>query len=177
MADEAQRPNVVVVFTDDQGYGDLGCFRSPYIQTPNIDRMAGEECKFTSFNVGATVCTPSRAALMTGCYPSRVGLADGVLFEGADEGLHLDERTIADVLGDAGYASTCIGKWHLGERDPFNPVNHGFDSYFGIPYSNDMGDQVDGGEYWHVPLMRGTEVVDDDVDQTTLTRRYTEEGV
>lgn len=177
MSEAPPRPNVVVIFTDDQGYGDVGCFGSPYIQTPNLDRMAGEGCKFTSFNVGATVCTPSRAALMTGCYPSRVGLADGVLFKGTDEGLHPDERTIADVLGDAGYASTCIGKWHLGERDPFNPVNHGFDSYFGIPYSNDMGVQVEGGEYRHVPLMRGTEVVDEDVDQTTLTRRYTEEAV
>lgn len=177
MPEEARRPNVVIVFTDDQGYGDVGCFGSPYIRTPNLDRMAQEGCKFTSFNVAAPICTPSRASLLTGCYPSRVGLAEGVLFPGDEEGLNPEEETVADVLGDAGYTSTCIGKWHLGDREPFNPTNHGFDSYFGIPYSNDMGDRVEGGEYRNVPLMRDTEVVEDPVDQTTLTRRYTEEAV
>lgn len=125
------RPNVVLVFTDDQGYGDLGCFGSPYIDTPNVDQMADEGARFTDFQA-APVCTPSRTALMTGSYAARVGLADGVLFPGDDEGLHSEEVTIADVLSEAGYAS-CIGKWHLGDHHPFLPTDHGFDSYFGTP--------------------------------------------
>ena len=175
--DLPEQPNVVVVFTDDQGFGDVGCFGSPYIETPNLDRMAAEGAKFTSFYVGAPICTPSRAALMTGSYPSRVGLEEGVLFPGDDEGLHPEEVTIADCLGDAGYASTCIGKWHLGDTEPFLPTNHGFDSFFGIPYSNDMGAEHSGGKYRELPLMRDTETIEAPVDQTTLTHRYTEEAV
>ena len=178
MADDTdERPNVVVVFTDDQGFGDLGCFGSPYIETPNVDRMATEGAKFTSFYVGAPVCTPSRAALMTGCYPTRVGLSEGVLFPGDEEGLDPDETTVAELLGEQGYATTCIGKWHLGDSEPFLPTNHGFDSFFGIPYSNDMGAEHSGGKYRELPLLRDTETVEAPVDQTTLTNRYTEEAV
>ena len=181
-ADEAgdidtDRPNVVVVFTDDQGYGDVGCFGSPYVETPNLDRMAAEGAKYTSFYVGAPISTPSRAALMTGSYPRRVGLAEGVLFPDSDTGLDPDETTIAECLSEQGYATTCIGKWHLGDHERFLPTEHGFDSYFGVPYSNDMGAAHTQGKYRDLPLMRNTETIEAPVDQDTLTRRYTEEAV
>lgn len=172
------RPNVVLVFTDDQGYGDLGCFGSPYIDTPNVDRMADEGARFTDFQA-APVCTPSRAALLTGSYAARVGLADGVLFPGDDEGLHPEEVTIGNVLSDAGYATGCIGKWHLGDHHPFLPTDHGFDSYFGIPYSNDMRPNNNHGRDRHppLPLVRDDEVIEAEPDQSRLTRRYTDEAV
>jgi arylsulfatase A len=175
--DTTDPPNVVLVFADDQGFGDIGCFGSPYIETPTLDEMATEGAKFTSFYAGAPICTPSRASLMTGCYPGRVGLEEWVLFPGDEEGLHPDEVTIPEVLAEAGYTSTCLGKWHLGDREPFLPTNHGFDEYFGVPYSNDMGAAHTEGKYRELPLMRDTEVVEAPVDQSTLTRRYTEEAV
>ena len=107
------RPNVAVIFTDDQGYGDLSCFGAPNIRIPNVDRIAREGVRFTSFYVGGPICTPSRASLMIGCYPRRVGLDEGVLFPGDREGLNSNERTIADIVSDVGGATTCIGKWHL----------------------------------------------------------------
>jgi arylsulfatase A-like enzyme len=175
---DASRPNVVLVFTDDQGYGDLGCFGSPYVDTPNVDRMAAEGARFTDFQA-APVCTPSRAALMTGSYAARVGLAEGVLFPGDDEGLHPDEVTVADVLSGAGYATTCIGKWHLGDHHPFLPTDHGFDSYFGIPYSNDMREENPNATrpLPPLPLVRDDEVIEEKPDQSRLTRRYTDEAI
>jgi arylsulfatase A-like enzyme len=170
-------PNVVVVFTDDQGFGDVGCFGSPYIDTPNLDRMADEGVRLTSFCVGAPICTPSRAALLTGSYPNRVGLGSGVLFPDDDEGLAPDERTVADALSAAGYATACVGKWHLGDHERFLPTNHGFDSYLGVPYSNDMGAAHSEGQYRELPLLRDTETVAAPVEQATLTRRYTEEAL
>jgi arylsulfatase A-like enzyme len=170
-------PNVIVLFTDDQGFGDVGCFGAPYIDTPNLDRMAQEGAKCTSFTVGAPICTPSRAALMTGSYPARVGLEDGVLFPDDDEGLHPQEETVADVLSGAGYATACIGKWHLGDHSEFLPTNHGFDAYFGVPYSNDMGAAHSEGEYRELPLMRDEETVEAPANQNTLTERYTEEAL
>jgi len=170
-------PNVVVVFTDDQGFGDVGCFGSPYIDTPNLDRMADEGARLTSFCVGAPICTPSRAALLTGSYPNRVGLGSGVLFPDDDEGLAPDERTVADALSAAGYATACVGKWHLGDHERFLPTNHGFDSYLGVPYSNDMGAAHSEGQYRELPLLRDTETVAAPVEQATLTRRYTEEAL
>ncbi|MFB6218646.1 MAG: sulfatase [Halobacteriaceae archaeon] len=169
----ADQPNVVVVFTDDQGYGDVGCFGAPHIRTPNLDAMAARGARYTSFYVGAPVCTPSRAALMTGCYPARVGLEEGVLFPGDDEGLHPEEETVADLLGEAGYATGCFGKWHLGDHEPFLPTNHGFDSYLGLPYSNDMRPTPDK-DYPPLPLMEGQQTVEESPDQRHLTRRYTE---
>lgn len=170
-----RRPNFVVIFTDDQGYQDLGCFGSPTIATPHIDRMAAEGMRFTDFYVASPICTPSRAALMTGCYPKRVGLAEGVIFPDHDHGLHPDEITLAEVLKDRGYATACIGKWHLGHREPFLPTRQGFDRYFGIPYSNDMHRPIDGRP--GPPLMRGDQIVELPAEQATLTERYTEEAV
>jgi arylsulfatase A-like enzyme len=182
------KPNFIVIFTDDQGYQDLGCFGSPNINTPNLDRMAAEGMKFTDFYSAASVCSPSRAALLTGCYPPRVGITK-VLFPRDSIGLNPDEVTIADVLKTRGYATACVGKWHLGHLPQFLPTSNGFDSYFGIPYSNDM-DGVKGKnrnldrawqekDYspWNVPLMRDEDIVERPANQTTLIERYTQEAV
>ncbi len=186
-----QQPNVVVIFADDLGYGDLGCFGHPTIATPELDRMAQEGMKLTQFYSAAPVCTPSRAALMTGRLPMRNGMCSNkrrVLFPDSALGIPEAELTIAEQLKSAGYATACIGKWHLGHLPPYLPTSNGFDSYFGIPYSNDM-DRVAGTpkgreafwnpkvEYWNVPLMRNEEIVERPADQTTITRRYTEEAV
>jgi len=171
------RPNVVVISTDDLGWGDVGCFGAPNVRTPNLDRMAAEGTKLTNFYAGAPVCTPSRASLVTGCYPQRVGLEGGALQPGADRGLDPAETTIGDVVGGVGGATACIGKWHLGDHERFLPTNNGFDSYFGLPYSNDMHpDNIHGRGDAHppLPLLSGTEVVEREPDQSTLTRRYTE---
>src|ERR1044071_3026198 len=125
-AEPTRPPNFVIVFTDDQGYGDVGCFGSPNIKTPNIDRMAAEGMKFTSFFVGQAVCSASRAALMTGCYPIRVGIL-GALGPGANYGLSSKEVTIAKMLKERGYATGIYGKWHLGHHPQFLPPNRGFD--------------------------------------------------
>ncbi len=191
----AQTPNFIVIFADDQGYQDLGVFGSPNIKTPNIDRMAGQGMRFTDFYSAASVCTPSRAALMTGCYPERVGNLP-VLFPNSKRGLNPQEITIAELLKTRGYATACVGKWHLGHHKKFLPTSQGFDSYFGIPYSNDMGidKNMDLAEnvVWREgiteqdfrkgkgggpPLMRGTEVIEVPADQATLTQRYTQEAI
>jgi len=181
-------PNVVIIFTDDQGYQDVGCFGSPLIRTPNLDRMAEEGVRFTDFYVAASVCSPSRAALMTGCYPQRINMnvfprivkgqvrEGGVVqFPNTPSGLHPNEITLADILKGCGYATACVGKWHLGHLPQFLPMRQGFDSYFGIPYSNDMRITKDGQA--GPPLMRGEQVVEHPANQDTLTRRYTEEAV
>lgn len=188
---DSRPPNLIIIFTDDMGYGDLGCYGHPVIDTPHLDRMAAEGQRWTSFYTAASVCTPSRAALLTGRLPVRSGMASDrrrVLFPDSLGGLPQDEITIARALQQAGYATACIGKWHLGHREQFLPTNHGFDYYFGIPYSNDM-DNVSGlggfranypvpqVEYFNVPLLRNTEIIERPADQTTLTRRYTEEVV
>ena len=130
--------NVIVIFTDDQGYQDLGCFGSPDIRTPRIDQMAKEGMRLTSFYSANPVCSASRAALLTGCYPKRVLAEKTVLFPRDNVGLNPKETTIADMFKGAGYATACVGKWHLGHHPEFLPTRQGFDSYFGIPYSNDM---------------------------------------
>ena len=185
-----RKPNFVVIFIDDMGYGDIEPFGSELNKTPQLNRMAAEGMKLTSFYVAAPVCTPSRAALMTGCYPKRVGLATGswsiVLFPKDPHGLNPKEKTIATILKDAGYATGCFGKWHLGDQPEFLPTNHGFDSYFGIPYSNDMWPLMPGAEEeWDVapcplPVMRNDKVVDivkDMGDQAQLCKRFTDEAV
>jgi len=182
------KPNFIIIFTDDQGYQDVGCFGSPNINTPNLDRMADEGTKFTDFYSAASVCSPSRAALLTGCYPPRVSITK-VLFPRDSIGLNPDEVTIADILKAQGYATACVGKWHLGHLPQFLPTSNGFDSYFGIPYSNDM-DGVRGKnrnldrawqqkDYspWNVPLMRDEKIIERPADQTTLIERYTQEAV
>jgi arylsulfatase len=173
-----ERPNFIIIFTDDQGYNDLGCFGAPQIKTPNIDRMAAEGMKFTDFYVAAPVCTPSRGALMTGCYPPRNSLGHvprgdegrlgGVFFPNSHAGIHSDEITLAELLKDEGYATGCVGKWHLGHLPEFLPTRNGFDSYFGIPYSNDMKP---------CPVLRGEEEIEEPAVQETLTERYTQESI
>jgi arylsulfatase A len=188
----AEAPNVVIIFTDDVGYGDYGCYGHPTIRTPNIDRMAAEGMKFTSFYSAAEVCTPSRAALLTGRLPIRSGMCSDtrrVLFPDSAGGLPASEITLAEALKAKGYATACVGKWHLGHRPEFLPTRHGFDSYFGIPYSNDMDRFPNKGpkgraatydpkfEYWNVPLVRDDKIVERPADQNTVTKRYTEEAV
>lgn len=182
-------PNVVVLYADDLGWGDLGCYGHPMIRTPNLDRMAAEGQRWTDFYSGAPVCTPSRAALLTGRLPARSGMASEkrrVLFPDSKGGLPASETTMAEALKARGYATACVGKWHLGSRPEFLPTRHGFDRYFGIPYSNDM-DRRPGvkpaltkapkSEYWNVPLLRDEKEVERAPEQAELTKRYTEEAV
>jgi len=176
-----RRPNIVVMLLDNLGYGDLGCYGHPVHRTPHLDRMAAEGLRLTSFYSTSGVCTPSRASLMTGCYPRRVSLEVGeegkaVLFPTSRKGLHPDEVTMASLLRDQGYATACVGKWHLGDQAPFLPTRHGFDSFFGCPYSEDMVPNESRPHWPPLPLMRDEEVVEAPADRETLTRRYTEEG-
>ncbi|WPP50751.1 sulfatase family protein [Catalinimonas niigatensis] len=184
------QPNFVIIFADDLGYGDLGVYGHPTIKTPHLDQMAREGQKWTNFYVGASVCTPSRAALLTGRLPVRNGMSSNksrVLFPNSLHGLPEGEITLAEQLKKAGYATAAIGKWHLGHREQYLPTNNGFDLYFGIPYSNDM-DRVTDKNYWefadsiptdyyNVPLMRNTEIIERPADQNTITKRYTEEAI
>ena len=173
-------PNVVIFFTDDQGFGDLSCYGHPTIHTPHIDRMAAEGMKLTNFYVASPVCSPSRAALLTGCYPKRVGMHEHVIFPPYKYGLHTDEQTIADMLKSAGYATGCYGKWHLGHRPGLLPTDQGFDEYFGVPYSNDMStfhrDPKTKYKY-NLPLLHNHEVLEWEPDQYVLTKRCTEKAV
>lgn len=194
---ELSKPNVIIIFTDDQGYQDVGVFGSPLISTPNLDQMAEDGIRFTDFYSASPVCSPSRAALLTGAYPPRVSVPV-VLWPNSDSGLPSEEITIADMLKTKNYATACIGKWHLGDQAQYLPLAQGFDHYYGIPFSNDMsvnpaskvskdivfreGMTMDSlrEKKWRgrsVPLMLQDEVIEYPVDQTTLTKRYTEEAV
>ena len=175
-APAGRKPNIILIFTDDQGYQDLGCFGSKTLKTPNIDRMAAEGTRFTDFYVASPVCTPSRSALMTGCYPKRVDLARGVLFPRSRKGLNPKEITLAELLKARGYATACVGKWHLGHLPEFLPTRQGFDSYFGIPYSNDMITNAPGARRGAI-LMRNEEIIEHATDQRGLTERYTAEAL
>ena len=194
VAAKPSKPNFIIIFTDDQGYNDLGCFGSETIKTPHIDRMANEGRKFTNFMVPSPVCTPSRAGLLTGCYPKRIGMEKHVLFPASTRGLNPAEVTIADHLKTLGYATACIGKWHLGHHPETLPRAQGFDSYYGIPYSNDMNhpdnkgksqksrdaswaDQAADVKDWHTPLVQNEEIIEMPCDQRTITRRYTDRAI
>ena len=183
-AQAQQKPNFVIIFVDDLGYADIGPFGSQLHRTPHLDRMAREGRKLTSFYVSANVCTPSRASLMTGSYPRRVGLDENekgnwVLFPGNKQGLNLDEITIAEVLKEQGYATGIVGKWHLGDQRRFLPTRQGFDSYFGIPFSNDMGHDSRPRPFVYppLPLLRDEEVIEQEPNQRLITQRYTEEAL
>lgn len=201
------KPNIVLIFNDDQGYQDLGCFGSPDILTPRVDQLAEEGMRFTSFMVASPVCSASRAALLTGRYPQLVGV-QGVFWPDRPGGLDPEHVTIAETLRTAGYATAAVGKWHLGDKPQYLPTNQGFDSYYGIPYSNDMFPASDmkyaddclfrdghgfdtlkagfEGEIRKgnprslknlVPLMRDEECIEFPADQATITRRYADEGI
>jgi len=188
---EQKTPNFIIIFADDMGYGDLGVYGHPSIKTPNLDQMANTGQKWTNFYVAASVCTPSRAGLITGRLPIRTGMCSDkrrVLFPNSNGGLPDSEQTIASLLKTAGYSTACIGKWHLGHLPQYSPAVHGFDYYFGIPYSNDMDNQSKGvnyleacrnpgPDYFNVPLLRNSEIIERPADQTTITKRYTEEAL
>lgn len=173
-AEAPRPPNVVLIFADDLGYGDVGCYGAKGYATPNIDRLASEGIRFTDFYVAQAVCSASRAALLTGRYPNRVGIL-GALGPRAQNGIRRDELTLAEVFKSRGYATAIYGKWHLGDHDPFLPTDHGFDDYFGLPYSNDMWPRhpETPGAYPDLPLIDGKRVVDLNPDQRLLTTWYT----
>jgi arylsulfatase A-like enzyme len=178
----ARPPNFIVILADDFGYGDLGCCGSREIATPHLDRMAAEGVRFTDFHVTASICSPSRASLLTGCYAQRAGMPF-VLFPTEPKGLPPEEITLAELLKQCGYTTACIGKWHLGFLPPFRPARQGFDYFFGLPYSNDSAKQPADKRFDPVlapaelPLMRGDEILEAPVNQETLTERYTEEAI
>jgi arylsulfatase A-like enzyme len=169
---QTSQPNFIVIVADDLGYGDLGIYGAEEIKTPNLDLLASEGVRFTSFYSNSTICTPTRAALLTGRHPSRVGVDNGIPLTGPDskKGLPGTEVTLPEVLSQEGYATAIIGKWHLGHQDQFNPTLHGFDTWFGVPYSNDFNN----GD---IPLYRDTEIIENPVDQHYLTQRYTQEAL
>lgn len=174
---QSESPNVIIIMADDLGYADVGAYGAPKIDTPNIDELASQGMKFTGF-YAENLCSPTRAALLTGSYANRVGVST-VFWPDSDDGLNPNEITIAELLQGEGYATATIGKWHLGHRKPFLPTNQGFDYYFGLPFSNDMGPNARPakGPYDPHPIMRNEEVIERGPDQSLLTKRYTEEAI
>lgn len=181
-AETPATPNIVVIFMDDMGYADVSCFGAKGYRTPNIDRLAATGRKFTNFHVAQPVCSASRCALMTGCYPNRLGL-HGALGPSAKHGINANEMTLAELVKQKGYATAIFGKWHLGSLPQFLPVRHGFDEYYGLPYSNDMWPhhpEAKPGAYPKLPIIEGDKIADEEVtpdDQTQLTTTYTRRAV
>jgi len=193
---QKQYPNIILIFCDDLGYGDLSAFGNPTIQTANLDKMAIEGQKWTQFYAADPVCTPSRAGLLTGRYPIRSGMTSskrGVLFPDSSGGLPKSEMTLAELLKTRSYVTSAVGKWHLGHLPEHLPGQHGFDYYFGIPYSNDMDAEaglwekypslVSDPKYkwdytqYNVPLMEDDEIIERPVNQNTITQRYTDRAL
>src|SRR4051812_489794 len=172
-AGDPARPDVVIVVADDMGYADLGCYGNNSARTPNLDRMAAEGTRWTSFYVAQAVCSASRTALLTGCYPNRVGI-QGALNPQAQVGISDREVTLGQLFKSRGYATAIYGKWHLGHHPQFLPTHHGFDEYYGLPYSNDMGPKPANPNNPPVPLIEGDKVIAQDPDQSQLTTAYTE---
>jgi len=172
-------PNILLINCDDLGYGDLGCYGSSCNRTPAIDRMAAEGLRLTDFYAPSPVCSPSRGAMLTGCYPPRIGFGSfdgrGVLFPGDAFGLSADETTIAQLLREKGYRTKIVGKWHCGDQPAFLPTRHGFEEYYGLPYSNDMGRQAGRGHMPSLPLLKDERVIQEQPDQRALTERYVEQ--
>ena len=177
-ADAARPPNIVIIFTDDQGYGDVGCYGAKGFTTPNLDQMAREGIRFTDFYVAQPVCSSSRTALLTGCYPNRLGIV-GALGPKDRHGIHDNETTLGQLCKSKEYATAAFGKWHLGHHPQFLPPRHGFDEYLGLPYSNDMWPRhpTAGKNFPELPLIEGTQPIEHNPDQTRLTTLYTERAV
>ena len=189
---QTRPPNIIIITADDLGYADLSSYGHPTIRTPMLDELAAEGQRWTSFYAQAPVCSPSRAALLTGRLHLRSGMfgrQTGVFFPDSQAGLPHDEVTLAEALGDMGYTTGIIGKWHLGHLPQYLPTRHGFDYWFGLPYSNDMDWNLPDGldnrsayfapkiDYWQVPLMQNEVVIERPAQQSTITKRYTEEAV
>jgi len=178
----ADRPNIVLIFADDLGYGDLGCYGETRWRTPHLDSIAAQGIRFTDFHSSQPVCSASRASLLTGCYANRIGI-HGALFPASKNGIHENEVLLPELLRPLGYRTCMVGKWHLGHHEKFLPLQHGFDAYLGLPYSNDMwphGRVAKSGTFPPLPLFQGNQIIDEDVDgadQSTLTQRYTDFAV
>jgi arylsulfatase A len=175
---QTKRPNFIIIFTDDQGYADVGKYGAQGFKTPNLDRMANEGIRFTDFYVAQAVCGASRAALLTGCYPNRIGML-GAPSHKSTHGIHENELLLSELFKQNGYNTAIYGKWHLGHLPPFLPTRHGFDDYFGLPYSNDMWPfhPERPNAYPDLPLMRGEEIIDYNPSMDKLTTWYTEHAV
>ncbi len=174
-----EKPNVIIIFTDDQGYQDVGCFGATDIDTPNLDQMAKDGIRLTDFYAAQAVCSASRAALLTGCYPNRIGI-HSALMPNSKKGLNSSETTLAEMLKERGYKTGIFGKWHLGDAPKFMPTNHGFDTYYGIPYSNDMWPNHPYQEKYNfdpLPLYENKTVIDTLTDQALLTTKITERSI
>lgn len=179
-----EKPNIIIIFTDDQGYADLSCFGGKHVSTPHIDQLAAEGNRLTSFYVASPLCTPSRAALMTGSYPKRIDMGTGsdfaVLLAGDKKGLNPKEVTIAEVLKEQGYATGMFGKWHLGDQAEFLPTRQGFDEFYGIPYSHDIHPYHPRQKHFKfpaLPFLDGEKVIEEDPDADFLTTRFTDKAV
>ena len=177
-SDQVRLPNIVIILTDDQGYGDVGCYGTNRFRTPVLDKLASGGVRFTSFYVSQPVCTASRASIMTGCYANRIGIS-GALNPTSTTGIHQQEVLLSEILKEKGYTTALFGKWHLGNQEQFNPLNNGFDEYFGLPFSNDNHNKYHPviRTFPPLPLYDGFEIIEEDPDQSLFTKRFTERAV